>query len=80
MDMVKNLKPIFLDHVEQYRKGKPERCFKDIPLRESYELFYQPNSWCTDDQFVRFLSFLPKDKKYFYCMINLYMTTKIVIQ
>jgi hypothetical protein len=44
-------------------KGKTQRCLNGVPLSESYELSYQPNSWCTDDQFIRFISLLPKDKK-----------------
>jgi len=44
-------------------KGKTERCLKDIPFSESYNLSFQENSWCTDYQFIKFLSALPTDKK-----------------
>jgi len=44
-------------------KGTTTRCLKDIPLSQSYQLSYQTNSWCTDHQFITFLSSLPKDKK-----------------
>jgi hypothetical protein len=44
-------------------KGTTEKCVEDIPLRVSYDISYQKNSWCTDDQFIKFLSSLPKDKK-----------------
>ena len=44
-------------------KGKTTRCLQDIPLMESYELSYQEKAWCSDYQFIKFLSSLPKDKK-----------------
>jgi hypothetical protein len=43
-------------------KGKTNRCLNGIPLSASYNLSYQKNSWCTDAQFIKYLSSLPKDK------------------
>ena len=44
-------------------KGKTKRCINHIPLKNSYTLSYQKNAWCDEDQFIKFLSFLPKNKK-----------------
>lgn len=44
-------------------KGKTKRCLKNIPDNDMCETSFQTNSWCTDDQFIKFLSFLPKNKK-----------------
>jgi DNA-binding transcriptional regulator YiaG len=44
-------------------KGTTKKCVEDIPLSVSYNISYQGNSWCTDDQFIKFLSSLPKDKR-----------------
>jgi hypothetical protein len=56
MDNIK-IKPLIIF------KGTPERCIKSVPLNDAYRLSYQANSWCDEDQFINFLSFLPKDKK-----------------
>jgi hypothetical protein len=44
-------------------KGTTGQCLNNIPLSNSYTLSYQKKSWCTYEQFIKFLSFLPKDKK-----------------
>ncbi len=44
-------------------KGKTKRCINHIPLNDSYTLSYQENAWCDEDQFIKFLSSLPKNKK-----------------
>ena len=44
-------------------KGKTERCLTKILLDDSYILTYQKNSWCSENQFIKFLSCLPNDKK-----------------
>ena len=44
-------------------KGKTNRCINNIPLSGSYKLSFQENAWCDEDQFIKFISSLPKNKK-----------------
>jgi DDE superfamily endonuclease len=44
-------------------KGTTERCISNIPKSDEYELSYQKNAWGDDEQFIKFISFLPTDKK-----------------
>jgi hypothetical protein len=44
-------------------KGKTKRCINNIPLDDSYKLSFQENAWCNEDQFIKFISLLPKNKK-----------------
>ena len=44
-------------------KGKTKACLKNINKHTNYILSYQNNAWCTDDQFIIFLSQFPKNKK-----------------
>ena len=44
-------------------KGKTKRCINNILLNEQVELSYQEKAWCDENQFIKFLSFLPNDKK-----------------
>ncbi len=44
-------------------KGKTKRCINNIPLNDDVNLTYQENAWCTEDQLIQFISYLPKDKK-----------------
>lgn len=44
-------------------KGKSNRCLKNVTNNIDYDLSYQNNAWCTDDQFIIFLSQFPSDKK-----------------
>ena len=44
-------------------KGKTNRCINNIPLNKSYKLSFQDNAWCDEDQFIKFISSLPKNKK-----------------
>jgi hypothetical protein len=52
-----NMKPFIIF------KGKTNKCLENIPTNNSYELSFQANSWCPDDQFIKFLSNLPKNNK-----------------
>lgn len=44
-------------------KGKTKRCLNNIPTNDAYNLSYQENAWCSENQFIQFLSSLPKNKK-----------------
>ena len=44
-------------------KGKTNRCINNIPENDAYNLSFQKNSWCDEDQFIKFISYLPNDKK-----------------
>jgi DDE superfamily endonuclease/Tc5 transposase DNA-binding domain len=44
-------------------KGKTKKCLKNLPKSDLYELSFQKKSWCTENHFIKFLSFLPTDKK-----------------
>ena len=44
-------------------KGTTKRSINHIPQNDSYRLSFQDNAWCDEDQFILFLSCLPKDKK-----------------
>ena len=52
-----NVKPFII------LKGKTKRSLKDININDDYNLSFQKNAWCTEDQFINFLSNFPKDKK-----------------
>lgn len=44
-------------------KGTTYRCINNILLNEQCTLSYQNNAWCNENQFIKFLSLLPVDKK-----------------
>lgn len=52
-----NIKPFII------LEGKTKQCLKDVNKNGNYNLSYQKNSWCTDDQFIKFISTFPNDKK-----------------
>jgi hypothetical protein len=43
-------------------KGETIKCLENRPTNDSYDLSFQENSWYSDDQFIKFLSHLPKNK------------------
>ena len=61
-------------------KGKTKRCINHIPLKDSYTLSYQENAWCDEDQFIKFLSSLPKNKKILllYDNFKAHITKKVI--
>ena len=44
-------------------KGKTERSIQKLNLDQSYNITYQQNTWCSEIEFIEYISQLPKNKK-----------------